>query len=83
MTRLRIASAQLLNYRLNYRKGALEMAHAALCVAPRSIRNAVADASNIAATSVATKPEERGILRFQLVPAGVAKESHDQLKISQ
>jgi hypothetical protein len=54
---------------------------AARNAASRCIQNAVADASNIAATSVATKPADRGISWFQLLPAGVAKQSHDQLKI--
>jgi hypothetical protein len=30
----------------------------------------------------ATKPAVTAILRFQLRPAGVAKQSHDQLKIA-
>jgi len=57
------------------------MLFAARSAASHYIQNAGADASDIAATSVATAPEDRGILRLQLLPAGVAKQSHDQLKI--
>jgi hypothetical protein len=58
------------------------MLFAARNAAGRCIRSAVADANFIAAIGAATKPAGVGILRFQLLPAGVAKESHDQLKIS-
>jgi hypothetical protein len=54
----------------------------ALTAERRSIRNAAVDASSIAAIGAATKPVERAILRFQRLPAGVAPQSHDQLKIA-
>jgi hypothetical protein len=53
---------------------------AAKSAAGRCIRSAAADANFIAAIGVATKPAGVGILRFQLLPAGV-RQSHDQLKI--
>jgi len=54
---------------------------AARNAASHYIRNVVADANDIAATSAVMKPAGRGISRLQLLPAGVAKQSHDQLKI--
>ena len=52
-----------------------------LSAARRLSRNAAADASSIAAIGAATKPAGRAILRFQLLPGGVARQSHDPLKI--
>jgi len=66
-----------------YRPVAAPATHSfAPTAAQRSLPTVQAGGNAIALTPAATKPAGRAILRFQRLPAGVAQQSHDPLKIT-